>query len=225
MSNQLTTKLTLKSAAFSRVFPGFLRASQRAFCSPTRGQSHVTICPRENYVAGPLFDPLCLISRLMCLHLSYPPLTRPLTPRGGPLRSFAAAFVSAILRQSADPSASSVLPFSLPPFAFRLSPSSFARRLRQDSEDERPEIGLCRPPAQAPGRSSGIPPRQMGRKSGHFRSTEVAALDQDLPARRLPTASSRRPLSRVVSEPFAWQGAGRERQMNTRAIHCPRRSR
>jgi hypothetical protein len=77
MSNHLTTKLTLKSAAFSRVFPGFLRASQRLFCSPTRGQSHVTICPRESYVAGPRFDPLCLISRLMCLHLSYPPLRVP----------------------------------------------------------------------------------------------------------------------------------------------------
>jgi hypothetical protein len=38
MSNDLTTKLTLKSAAFSRVFPGFLRASQRLCCSRTRGQ-------------------------------------------------------------------------------------------------------------------------------------------------------------------------------------------
>jgi hypothetical protein len=109
MSNQLTTNLTLKSAAFSRVFPGFLRASQRLFCSPTRGQSHVTICPRESYVAGPRFDPLYLISRLMCLHVSYPPLTRPLTPLCGPFGAFLRALGEG-------------------------RGSAFARRLRRDKE-------------------------------------------------------------------------------------------
>ena len=42
MSNQLTTKLTLKSAAFSRVFPGFLHASR--VCSVLRGAGSLARC-------------------------------------------------------------------------------------------------------------------------------------------------------------------------------------
>jgi hypothetical protein len=109
MSNQLATKATLKSAAFSRVFPGFLRASQRLFSvlfSDARAVSHGTTCPRESYVEEPLFDPLCLISRLMCLRVSYLPRTRPLTPLCGPLRLRSSPPICVSLR---IPSASSVL--------------------------------------------------------------------------------------------------------------------
>jgi hypothetical protein len=94
-----------------------------------------------------------------------PELSLPYASLDAPLRSFAAAFVSAILRQSADPSASSVLPAFPVRHSFSdggsLSPSAFARRLRRDKESERPEIGPRRPPAQTPGRSSGFPPRQI----------------------------------------------------------------
>jgi hypothetical protein len=61
MSNQLTTKLTLKSAAFSRVFPGFLRASQRLFCSPTRGQSRTLPFAHEKVTSR---DPASILSAL-----------------------------------------------------------------------------------------------------------------------------------------------------------------
>jgi len=61
MRNQLTTKLTLKSAAFSRVFPGFLRASQRAFCSPTRGQSRTLPLAHQKITSR---DPSSILSAI-----------------------------------------------------------------------------------------------------------------------------------------------------------------
>jgi hypothetical protein len=61
MRNQLTTKLTLNSAAFSRVFPGFLRASQRLLCFPTRVQPRTLPLTHEKVTSR---DPSSILSAL-----------------------------------------------------------------------------------------------------------------------------------------------------------------